>query len=214
MSFRGTLTVVTILALAAAVLYGTADFLGGVASRRASVFAVLATTVPAGAAARALGGAARGAPRRGRPPGPGRGRPAPAPAGGGGRALAGGDLADGGNPGRRGPGGGHEDPPVAARWRRHGRDRARLRGGRRGRQRLLRARHPGRPVRARGRDHIVVPGHDGAAGAVGTRRADALAAEGSLAAGRGRGRAADYLSEHALVGAILLVLEDQPAHLE
>ncbi|MGH3172324.1 MAG: EamA family transporter [Streptosporangiaceae bacterium] len=50
MSFRGTLTVVTILALAAAVLYGTADFLGGVASRRASVFAVLATAVPAGAA--------------------------------------------------------------------------------------------------------------------------------------------------------------------
>src|SRR6185437_472406 len=47
---RGTLTMVTILALAAAVLYGTADFLGGVASRRASVFAVLATTVPAGAA--------------------------------------------------------------------------------------------------------------------------------------------------------------------
>ena len=46
---QGTLTVVTILALAAAVLYGTADFLGGVASRRASVFAVLAMTVPAGA---------------------------------------------------------------------------------------------------------------------------------------------------------------------
>jgi drug/metabolite transporter (DMT)-like permease len=42
--------VVTILALAAAVLYGTADFLGGMASRRASVFAVLATTLPAGAA--------------------------------------------------------------------------------------------------------------------------------------------------------------------
>jgi drug/metabolite transporter (DMT)-like permease len=41
--------VVTILALAAAVLYGTADFLGGVASRRARVFAVLALTVPAGA---------------------------------------------------------------------------------------------------------------------------------------------------------------------
>jgi drug/metabolite transporter (DMT)-like permease len=41
--------VVTILALAAAVLYGTADFLGGVASRRASVFTVLALTVPAGA---------------------------------------------------------------------------------------------------------------------------------------------------------------------
>jgi drug/metabolite transporter (DMT)-like permease len=41
--------VVTILALAAAVLYGTADFLGGVASRRARVFEVLAITVPAGA---------------------------------------------------------------------------------------------------------------------------------------------------------------------
>jgi len=41
--------VVTILALAAAMLYGTADFLGGVASRRVSVFAVLALTVPAGA---------------------------------------------------------------------------------------------------------------------------------------------------------------------
>ncbi len=40
---------VTILALAAAVLYGTADFLGGVASRRTSVFTVLALTVPAGA---------------------------------------------------------------------------------------------------------------------------------------------------------------------
>jgi drug/metabolite transporter (DMT)-like permease len=41
--------VVTILALAAAALYGTADFLGGVASRRTSVFVVLALTVPAGA---------------------------------------------------------------------------------------------------------------------------------------------------------------------
>ena len=40
---------VTILALAAAVFYGTADFLGGVASRRTSVFTVLALTVPAGA---------------------------------------------------------------------------------------------------------------------------------------------------------------------
>jgi drug/metabolite transporter (DMT)-like permease len=53
--------VVTILALAAAVLYGTADFLGGVASRRARVFTVLALTVPAGAvvtlAAALLGGA-------------------------------------------------------------------------------------------------------------------------------------------------------------
>jgi drug/metabolite transporter (DMT)-like permease len=41
--------VVTILALAAAMLYGTADFLGGVASRRGSAFAVLALTAPAGA---------------------------------------------------------------------------------------------------------------------------------------------------------------------
>jgi drug/metabolite transporter (DMT)-like permease len=40
----------TVLALAAATLYGSADFLGGTASRRASVFAVLAVTVPAGAA--------------------------------------------------------------------------------------------------------------------------------------------------------------------
>jgi drug/metabolite transporter (DMT)-like permease len=40
----------TVLALAAATLYGSADFLGGTASRRASAFAVLAVTVPAGAA--------------------------------------------------------------------------------------------------------------------------------------------------------------------
>jgi drug/metabolite transporter (DMT)-like permease len=46
--------VVTILALAAAALYGTADYLGGVASRRASVFAVLVLTVPAGAAVMVL----------------------------------------------------------------------------------------------------------------------------------------------------------------
>jgi len=39
----------TVLALAAAALYGSADFLGGTASRRASVFAVLAVTAPAGA---------------------------------------------------------------------------------------------------------------------------------------------------------------------
>jgi uncharacterized membrane protein len=38
-----------ILALAAAVLYGTADFLGGVSARRASPFAVIALTMPAGA---------------------------------------------------------------------------------------------------------------------------------------------------------------------
>jgi drug/metabolite transporter (DMT)-like permease len=39
----------TVLALAAAALYGSADFLGGAASRRASAFAVLAVTAPAGA---------------------------------------------------------------------------------------------------------------------------------------------------------------------
>jgi len=39
----------TILALAAAVLYGSADFMGGVAARRARPLAVLAITAPAGA---------------------------------------------------------------------------------------------------------------------------------------------------------------------
>jgi uncharacterized membrane protein len=39
----------TVLVLAAAALYGSADFLGGSVSRRASVFAVLVVTVPAGA---------------------------------------------------------------------------------------------------------------------------------------------------------------------
>jgi drug/metabolite transporter (DMT)-like permease len=39
---------VLILALAAAVLYGTADFFGGVAARRANPFAVIALTMPAG----------------------------------------------------------------------------------------------------------------------------------------------------------------------
>jgi drug/metabolite transporter (DMT)-like permease len=39
----------TILALAAAVLYGSADFLGGTAARRARPLAVLAVTTPAGA---------------------------------------------------------------------------------------------------------------------------------------------------------------------
>ena len=39
----------TILALAAAVLYGSADFLGGAAARRARPLAVLAITAPAGA---------------------------------------------------------------------------------------------------------------------------------------------------------------------
>ena len=40
----------TILALAAAVLYGSADFLGGAAARRVRPLAILAITVPAGAA--------------------------------------------------------------------------------------------------------------------------------------------------------------------
>jgi drug/metabolite transporter (DMT)-like permease len=40
----------TILALAAALLYGSADFLGGAASRRGRPVAVLAVTAPAGAA--------------------------------------------------------------------------------------------------------------------------------------------------------------------
>jgi drug/metabolite transporter (DMT)-like permease len=40
----------TILALAAAIAYGSADFLGGAASRRARPVAVLAVTAPAGAA--------------------------------------------------------------------------------------------------------------------------------------------------------------------
>src|SRR5262249_50955067 len=78
-------------------------------------------------------------------------------------------------------------------WRRDGRDRADVRGGRRGRQRLLSARHPGRPVRAGRRDHGAVSGHHRAAGPVGTGRADALAAAGRAAAGRGRRRAADHL---------------------
>jgi len=42
---------VLILALAAALLYGTADFLGGAAARRASPAAVIVATVPAGAVA-------------------------------------------------------------------------------------------------------------------------------------------------------------------
>jgi drug/metabolite transporter (DMT)-like permease len=54
--------VVTILALAAAILYGTADFLGGVASRRTSVFAVLALTVPTGAVVMVVAALLGGAP--------------------------------------------------------------------------------------------------------------------------------------------------------
>jgi hypothetical protein len=302
--------VVTILALAAAVLYGTADFLGGVASRRASVFAVLATTVPAGAAVVLVVALLGEAPGRGSLLGHGLGSPtsmggwavgwaavsgicgaagliafyagfATAPisvvapvaalvstvlpvgiaiAGGErltSRMLAGGliclvaiagvsmpaarrgrqghrDGRDAGaarlrglaygaaagagfglfflclknagqsgvlwpwrsrgrrepwSPGRRG---GHETRP----WRDgNGRAcRALSRGGRRGRQRLLRARHP---VACSGLAVVItsLPGHDGAVGAVGPRRADALAPAGRPAAVRGRGRAADYLSE-------------------
>jgi glucokinase len=50
-------------------------------------------------------------------------------------------------------------------------------------------------VRQAGRgDHIALPGHDGAAGPMGARRADALAAAGRAAARRGRLRAADHLT--------------------
>ena len=45
----------TILALAAAMLYGSADFLGGAASRRGRPVAVLAVTAPAGAAVMVIG---------------------------------------------------------------------------------------------------------------------------------------------------------------
>ena len=51
---------VTILALAAAMLYGSADFLGGAAARRASPFAVLAVTVPAGGVLMVAAGAVTG----------------------------------------------------------------------------------------------------------------------------------------------------------
>ena len=67
---------VTILALAAAVLYGTADFLGGVASRRASVSAVLAMTVPAGAVVVVVVALLGEAPWRGGLSGSGLGAPA------------------------------------------------------------------------------------------------------------------------------------------
>jgi len=51
----------TILALAAAVLYGTADFLGGAAARRARPLAVLAITAPAGAAVTVVSAVVAGA---------------------------------------------------------------------------------------------------------------------------------------------------------
>jgi drug/metabolite transporter (DMT)-like permease len=78
--------VVTILALAAAALYGTADFLGGVASRRASVFTVLALTVPAGAVVMVLVALLAEAPGLGRLLGVG-GSGTPASAGGWGAAA-------------------------------------------------------------------------------------------------------------------------------
>ena len=51
----------TILALAAAVLYGSADFLGGAAARRARPLAVLAITIPAGAAVTVVAAVVAGA---------------------------------------------------------------------------------------------------------------------------------------------------------
>jgi drug/metabolite transporter (DMT)-like permease len=69
--------VVTILALAAAALYGSADFLGGAASRRASALAVLAITAPAGCAVIVAAGLVTG------------GWSAMGPAGAGGAAAAG-----------------------------------------------------------------------------------------------------------------------------
>ena len=51
----------TILALAAAMLYGSADFLGGTAARRARPLAVLAITTPAGAVITVVAAAVAGA---------------------------------------------------------------------------------------------------------------------------------------------------------
>ena len=55
---------VAIFALTAAVLYGTADFLGGAASRRASALAVLSVTAPAGLAVAVIAALAAGGPIR------------------------------------------------------------------------------------------------------------------------------------------------------
>ena len=55
---------VAIFALTAAVLYGTADFLGGAASRRASALAVLSVTAPAGLAVAFIAALAAGGPIR------------------------------------------------------------------------------------------------------------------------------------------------------
>jgi drug/metabolite transporter (DMT)-like permease len=53
---------VAIFALAAAVLYGTADFLGGAASRRTSALAVLSVTAPVGLAVAVIAALAAGGP--------------------------------------------------------------------------------------------------------------------------------------------------------
>jgi drug/metabolite transporter (DMT)-like permease len=53
---------VAVFALAAAVLYGTADFLGGAASRRTSALAVLSVTAPVGLAVAVIAALAAGGP--------------------------------------------------------------------------------------------------------------------------------------------------------
>jgi len=55
---------VAIFALAAAVLYGTADFLGGAASRRTSALAVLSVTAPVGLTVAIIAALAAGGPIR------------------------------------------------------------------------------------------------------------------------------------------------------
>jgi drug/metabolite transporter (DMT)-like permease len=54
---------VTILALVSAILYGTADFLGGAGSRRVQVLSLLAVSAPAGTAAMVLAALLAGGPR-------------------------------------------------------------------------------------------------------------------------------------------------------
>ena len=282
----------TILALAAAVLYGSADFLGGAAARRARPLAVLAITTPAGAVITVVVGGGRPA----RPGSAAMGLPGAAGLAWGAAAGAAGTagllmfyvgfsvapmsvvapisalasallplgvaIAQGERPGplviaggviclrRRGPGqpGAQERdgarraarlrglgyglasgimfglfflffrsagasgvlwPVAVARlagttiafgaclvaWVRPRMARvaarraaagARLRDGRRVRQRLLRPRDPDRPVRDRGRDHRAVPGDDRAPGAVRARRENALAAADRAGSRRGR----------------------------
>jgi hypothetical protein len=66
---------VTVFALAAALLYGGADFLGGAATRRAHVLAVLAVSVTSGAVVAVAAAPLAGEPPQGRPAWPG--EPAP-----------------------------------------------------------------------------------------------------------------------------------------